>query len=221
MTADLPPLILVHHSPAVLVLILIAGSYIDQYLWRIHGRASSQKETKSGSIRMSGSGPASGKAARETFGGGVVWTRGFLGRKRWNLGLARRRVWASSTDEWSVVGGGTKEGMTFSVRQWREEQIPMLFRRLLSTLSSRCSSCSQPLPTPLPACNKCGSISPIPPSIPFHDLFALPYRPNPFLVDPVLLKRRFREAQAVCHPDSWASKGQVRVESILLSCFLR
>ncbi|KAJ7092730.1 hypothetical protein C8R44DRAFT_816384 [Mycena epipterygia] len=84
----------------------------------------------------------------------------------------------------------------------------MLFRRLLSTLSSRCSSCSQPLPTPLPACNKCGSISPIPPSIPFHDIFALPSRPNPFLVDPVLLKRRFREAQAICHPDSWASKGQ-------------
>ncbi|KAK7064230.1 adaptin N terminal region-domain-containing protein [Favolaschia claudopus] len=45
----------------------------------------------------------------------------------------------------------------------------------------------------------------------FHDIFALPSRPNPFVVDTVLLKRRFREAQAVCHPDSWASKGQVRV----------
>ncbi|KAJ7786315.1 hypothetical protein B0H16DRAFT_27109 [Mycena metata] len=81
-------------------------------------------------------------------------------------------------------------------------------RRLLSTLSSRCSSCSQTLPTPLPACTRCGSISPIPPSTSFHDIFALPSRPNPFVVDAALLKRRFREAQAVCHPDSWASKGQ-------------
>ncbi|KAJ6509539.1 hypothetical protein C8R47DRAFT_1099076 [Mycena vitilis] len=81
-------------------------------------------------------------------------------------------------------------------------------RRFLSTLASRCTSCSQPLPTPLPACNRCGSISPIPPATSFHDIFALPSRPNPFVVDPVLLKRRFRQAQAACHPDSWASKGQ-------------
>ncbi|KAJ7900351.1 hypothetical protein B0H14DRAFT_2673330 [Mycena olivaceomarginata] len=81
-------------------------------------------------------------------------------------------------------------------------------RRFLSTLASRCSSCSQTLPTPLPACSRCGSISPIPPSTSFHDIFALPSRPNPFVVDTALLKRRFREAQAVCHPDSWASKGQ-------------
>ncbi|KAJ7630940.1 hypothetical protein FB45DRAFT_990811 [Roridomyces roridus] len=81
-----------------------------------------------------------------------------------------------------------------------------MFRRLLSTL--RCTGCSRPLPTPLPACNNCGSISPVAPSVPFHDLFDLPSRPNPFVVDPVLLKRRFRQAQAVCHPDSWASKGQ-------------
>ncbi|KAJ7169896.1 hypothetical protein C8R46DRAFT_1090466 [Mycena filopes] len=81
-------------------------------------------------------------------------------------------------------------------------------RRFLSTLTARCSSCSQTLPTPLPACNRCGSIYPIPPSTSFHDIFALPSRPNPFVVDPVLLKRRFRQAQAVCHPDSWASKGQ-------------
>ncbi|KAJ6610908.1 hypothetical protein B0H10DRAFT_2058535 [Mycena sp. CBHHK59/15] len=84
-----------------------------------------------------------------------------------------------------------------------------MFRRLLHTLApSICSSCAHPLPTPLPACTKCWSISPIAPSVPFHDIFALPSRPNPFVVDPVLLKRRFREAQAICHPDSWASKGQ-------------
>ncbi|KAJ7181663.1 Co-chaperone Hsc20 [Mycena crocata] len=71
-----------------------------------------------------------------------------------------------------------------------------------------CPSCSQPLPTALPACNSCGSISPISPSLSFYDIFDLPSRPNPFLVDQALLKRRFREAQAACHPDSWASKGQ-------------
>ncbi|KAF7310916.1 J domain-containing protein [Mycena chlorophos] len=81
-------------------------------------------------------------------------------------------------------------------------------RRFLSTLASHCASCSRPLVTRLPACTSCGSISPIPNSVPFHDLFSLPTRPNPFIVDQTLLKRRFREAQAVCHPDSWASKGQ-------------
>ncbi|KAJ7492615.1 hypothetical protein FB451DRAFT_1219038 [Mycena latifolia] len=83
-----------------------------------------------------------------------------------------------------------------------------MFRRLLSTLSKKCPACAHPLPTPLPACSSCGTISPIPQAVPFHDLFALPARPNPFVIDPVLLKRRFREAQAVCHPDTWASKGQ-------------
>ncbi|KAJ6519822.1 hypothetical protein C8R45DRAFT_952828 [Mycena sanguinolenta] len=81
-------------------------------------------------------------------------------------------------------------------------------RRFLSSLASRCSSCSHSLPTSLPACSHCGNISPIPASTAFHDIFALPSHPNPFVVDTVLLKRRFREAQAACHPDSWASKGQ-------------
>ncbi|KAJ7254108.1 hypothetical protein B0H12DRAFT_1050918 [Mycena haematopus] len=81
-------------------------------------------------------------------------------------------------------------------------------RRFLTTLASRCPSCSHTLPTPIPACNRCGNISPISPSTSFHDIFALPSRPNPFVVDTALLKRRFREAQAACHPDSWASKGQ-------------
>ncbi|KAF7306929.1 hypothetical protein MIND_00485500 [Mycena indigotica] len=82
-----------------------------------------------------------------------------------------------------------------------------MMRRFFSSLS-RCSSCSRPLATRLPACNQCGWISPIPSSIGFHELFSLPARPNPFVVDHNLLKRRFREAQAACHPDSWTSKGQ-------------
>ncbi|KAG5635572.1 hypothetical protein H0H81_010757 [Sphagnurus paluster] len=35
----------------------------------------------------------------------------------------------------------------------------------------------------------------------------LPYEPNPFVIDVAILKQRFRNAQAQCHPDSWASKG--------------
>ncbi|KAF7320339.1 J domain-containing protein [Mycena kentingensis (nom. inval.)] len=86
----------------------------------------------------------------------------------------------------------------------------MHLRRLFSALASHCPSCSRPLATRLPACSQCGTIAPIPPSVGFHELFALPSRPNPFVVDQSLLKRRFREAQAACHPDSWVSKGQVR-----------
>ncbi|CAA7265797.1 unnamed protein product [Cyclocybe aegerita] len=70
-----------------------------------------------------------------------------------------------------------------------------------------CPSCSQPLPTSLPACPSCSSISPLPPKITHHDLFGLPYEPNPFVVDLSTLKKRFREAQAACHPDAWASKS--------------
>ncbi|RDB28426.1 Iron-sulfur cluster co-chaperone protein HscB, mitochondrial [Hypsizygus marmoreus] len=73
--------------------------------------------------------------------------------------------------------------------------------------NTRCPKCSQPLPTPLPACTNCWHISTLPPDTRFHDIFDLPYEPNPFLVDVSLLKKRFRDAQSICHPDSWASKG--------------
>jgi molecular chaperone HscB len=36
----------------------------------------------------------------------------------------------------------------------------------------------------------------------------LPDDSNPFLIDTALLKQRFRQMQSVCHPDTWASKGQ-------------
>ncbi|KAF9456191.1 hypothetical protein BDZ94DRAFT_1315382 [Collybia nuda] len=53
----------------------------------------------------------------------------------------------------------------------------------------------------------CGHISTLPSYVKYHDIFALPYAPNPFIIDISTLKQRFREAQAICHPDSWASKG--------------
>jgi hypothetical protein len=83
-------------------------------------------------------------------------------------------------------------------------------QRLYSTpTTARCPSCSQPLPTPLPACPNCAYISAVPSSNPYHQIFGLTYDPNPFIVDVSLLKRRFRQAQAICHPDAWASQGPV------------
>jgi len=38
-------------------------------------------------------------------------------------------------------------------------------------------------------------------------MFGLPYEPRPFAVDISLLRRKFRMAQSVCHPDAWASQG--------------
>lgn len=73
-----------------------------------------------------------------------------------------------------------------------------------------CPSCSRPLLSPLPACTNCGHISGLPQDVKYHDIFALPYEPNPFVIDIAVLKQRFREAQSICHPDSWASKGSVR-----------
>jgi molecular chaperone HscB len=83
-------------------------------------------------------------------------------------------------------------------------------QRLYSTpTTARCPSCSRPLPTPLPACPNCAYISAVPSSTPYHQIFGLTYDPNPFNVDVSLLKRRFRQAQAICHPDAWASQGPV------------
>ena len=84
---------------------------------------------------------------------------------------------------------------------------------------SRCPSCSTQLPTTLPACLSCGYISSLPPNVSFHELFGLPANRNPFNIDLPTLKRRFLEAQAVCHPDSWIVKGSVRPGLLYLSHF--
>ncbi|KAF9568384.1 Co-chaperone Hsc20 [Agrocybe pediades] len=79
-------------------------------------------------------------------------------------------------------------------------------RRFQSTVA-KCPSCSAPLPSNLPACKSCWSIYPLPPKTTHHQLLDVPYDPNPFIVDPKALKSHFQRAQAVCHPDSWASKS--------------
>jgi len=76
-----------------------------------------------------------------------------------------------------------------------------------SSRKGTCPSCGAALRSRLPACTNCWHISRLPSDTKFHDIFGLSYHPNPFVVDLVTLKQRFRDAQAVCHPDSWASKG--------------
>ena len=79
--------------------------------------------------------------------------------------------------------------------------------RLFSNLS--CPSCHKPLRSNIPACTSCWSISPISSNISHHALFGLPYEPNPFSIHLPTLKQRFRQAQAVCHPDTWATRNPV------------
>lgn len=45
--------------------------------------------------------------------------------------------------------------------------------------------------------------------VPYHDLFQLPFEPNPFVVDTYELKRRYLDAQKLCHPDGWTTHGEV------------
>ena len=81
--------------------------------------------------------------------------------------------------------------------------------RLCSTTPLTCPSCHSPLPSNLPACTSCWSISPISPNTSHHSLFGIPYEPNPFSVHLPTLKERFRQAQAACHPDIWATRNPV------------
>lgn len=83
----------------------------------------------------------------------------------------------------------------------------------------RCPKCQTVLPTPLPACTNCFYIQRINNKVPYHELFQLPSEPNPFVVDTFQLKRRYLEAQKLCHPDGWASRGEVHRYILILSCY--
>lgn len=87
--------------------------------------------------------------------------------------------------------------------------IPKLQSSRSSLGLKTCPSCSKPLFSIIPACTNCWSIFSLPPGITHHELFGLPYEPNPFTIDLSALKKRFRQAQAVCHPDAWTSKDPV------------
>ncbi|KAI6153592.1 hypothetical protein BKA82DRAFT_937146 [Pisolithus tinctorius] len=85
----------------------------------------------------------------------------------------------------------------------------------ITSLTRTCPSCGALLPTRLPVCLSCNWIAGVHNSIPFHELMGLPYSPNPFVVDTALLKRRFLEAQRICHPDAWATKTEPEKEAAL------
>ncbi|KAJ7597468.1 hypothetical protein C8J56DRAFT_1108574, partial [Mycena floridula] len=70
-----------------------------------------------------------------------------------------------------------------------------------------CPRCSQPLPTSLPACRKCWTISTVSPSYDFYDILDISPDPNPFAVDTAALTRQFRKSQVACHPDTWSAQG--------------
>ncbi|KAK2461913.1 hypothetical protein APHAL10511_006376 [Amanita phalloides] len=75
------------------------------------------------------------------------------------------------------------------------------------SLPASCPSCHSPLPSSLPACTNCWTISALPSDVTHHQLFGLPYEPNPFSVSVPLLRKRFLLAQTICHPDAWSCKG--------------
>ncbi|KAF8629697.1 hypothetical protein AX15_003317 [Amanita polypyramis BW_CC] len=89
----------------------------------------------------------------------------------------------------------------------RIARYPRSLRLLHAHLPRTCPSCHQPLPSSLPACTNCWNISPLPSDVTYHQLFDLPHEPNPFSVSIPLLKKRFLQAQTICHPDAWSSKG--------------
>ena len=79
----------------------------------------------------------------------------------------------------------------------------------------RCPKCNIVLPTPLPACPNCHYISRLDHTVPYHSLFQLPFEPNPFVVDTFKLKRRYLEAQKICHPDAWTTHGTVGLPALI------
>lgn len=87
-------------------------------------------------------------------------------------------------------------------------------RRGYSVGTRRCPSCGSGLPTALPVCPACRYVWKVEDSITHHELLGLPYGPNPFVVDRGELRRRFLEAQRLCHPDGWATRSEARTTSL-------
>ncbi|KAF8445939.1 hypothetical protein L210DRAFT_3758111 [Boletus edulis BED1] len=91
---------------------------------------------------------------------------------------------------------------------WARRQVAGLAqRRGYGVGSRRCPSCGSRLPTALPVCPGCRYVWGLEESVTHHELLGLPYGPNPFVVDRGELKRRFLEAQRLCHPDGWATRS--------------
>jgi hypothetical protein len=83
------------------------------------------------------------------------------------------------------------------------------------TRARTCPSCGAGLPTALPVCPACRYVGRVQDSITHHELLGQPYGPNPFAVDTGDLRRRYLEAQRLCHPDGWATRSEVRYASLV------
>lgn len=92
----------------------------------------------------------------------------------------------------------------------REVGLAQRRRFELAAGTRTCPSCGAGLATALPVCGRCRHIGRVHGSVTHHELFGLPYGPNPFVVDTGELRRRFVEAQRLCHPDAWATGSEVR-----------
>ncbi|KAG5728766.1 Co-chaperone protein hscB [Termitomyces sp. T112] len=95
----------------------------------------------------------------------------------------------------------------FSVSRKILRQHPARYFHSSLSRKSNCPSCTKVLPSSLPACTNCWHISSLPHNTKHYEIFGLPDEPNPFVIHLPTLKERFRSAQVLCHPDSWASKG--------------
>ena len=157
----------------------------------------------------------------------IVTGIGGLPASRFSTVVATLRHTSSlmPTVRWCLASSPLAQGLVHCRLACKLHRLPCTLHRLPYTLyrphitihtqsrraaaPSLCPSCSKPLPSFLHACTACWNISSSSSNMTHHDLFGLPYEPNPFVVDLTTLKQRFRQAQAVCHPDAWTSKGSV------------
>ena len=90
--------------------------------------------------------------------------------------------------------------------------------RFYSTAPRTCPSCSAPLQSSLPTCLKCSYIAPLPSDTTYFDMLDASNTQNLFKVDLGSLRRKFLDAQRVCHPDAWSGKGEVWNYSKMSNC---
>lgn len=103
---------------------------------------------------------------------------------------------------------------------WQTPPITLSRRWTSQTTTKQCPSCSAPLPTSLPICPKCSYVHTVSPEQSYHEIFGLPYEPNPFNVDTSALRRQFILAQGIVHPDKWSGKPRVRRLQFLCGAYL-
>jgi hypothetical protein len=111
-----------------------------------------------------------------------------------------RRVASSSLRGLSCANANRRSTL---IRNWRPYSAGLEGKRI-------CPSCSTSLPTALPTCPNCFHIEPLPPATSHFDVFGIKEPEGLFSSDLTDLRKRFLQAQRICHPDTWSRKGEVR-----------